>query len=486
MTSRGHEAVSAEPRGGSDVIDLTQLKKVGAKFAARPSWWGMATETGFPPGPERTRALLEQVAGSWRAEQLRGQVMSANRGATRDQLDEAFQEACAKATSRCDGQTLGAVYLWLLRTTESTLKDMRVHLKSEVLVDQAMTEFPTTDPSLAQPDEVVIRREEREEIDRLALAILERLDDRGRNVAVLHSNGVQRNDIAAHLGITPRVVKRDVESILTTGRLQLAKLVGCGCPEGHKLVSRYAFGLGSQRDAHRAQLHLTACGRCAQMYERLDGWRERVAALLPLPPAVDTKTHIVERIVHSGADALTSGHGPAGESPAELKRHLASATNHLREQASSWYYRTADPTPLAGVRPGAVAAAVAGCLAVGSGATYCVQQGTDSLTVLGGLGASAQHHREKAKPHKLRAHTAQAPATPVVTPTVTAPPQPAQQAPPPAPTTTTTVAPPAAPEDPFEPTSASVSSQTTNQSPTSKPKQPAPAPASGPSEFGGP
>ena len=41
--------------------------------------------------------------------------------------------------------------------------------------------------------------------------------------------------------------------------------------------------------------------------------------------------------------------------------------------------RVADPTPLAGLRPGAAAAAIAGCLAIGGGATYCAEQGVNPI-----------------------------------------------------------------------------------------------------------
>jgi hypothetical protein len=130
---------------------------------------------------------------------------------------------------------------------------------------------------------------------------------------------------------------------------------------------------------------------------------------------------------------------------------------HVREQATAAYYRTVDPTPLVAVRPGAVAAAVAGCLAVGGGATYCVQQSTDPIAAFTGLPGTA-HHEHKPKPHPKRARAAQATTTPVLTPTVTAAPAtpaltptvptPAAQAPA---ATTTTSAPPPAPEDQFEP-----------------------------------
>jgi hypothetical protein len=210
------------------------------------------------------------------------------------------------------------------------------------------------------------------------------------------------------------------------------------------------------------------------MYERLDLWRRRVA-LLPVPPAVEAHADVVERVVHAGADVLSAGHPPT-ESVGGWRRQIADAAAQLRDHAAAAYYRTVDPTPLAGVRPGAVAAAVAGCLAVGGGATYCVQQGTGPLTGLGSF-AAHERHKPKPRPKPKRGRAAQAPAPPVVTPTVTAPP-PAQQQPPAPPATTTQAVPPPAPEDEWEPGPV--------QAASSKPAEPAPAPADGPGEFDGP
>ena len=489
MSSGGFDAVSAETRCRARVGDLTAVEEVGAKIAASPSLGGMAIELGVPPGRERTRALLEEIAGGRRGAQLRGQVAAVKRGATREQIEEAFQEACLKAGRSCRGQTMGEVYKWLLKTTDSIVDDTRDRLKREVLVDHCAKEFETVDSSLAPPDEILIRREERAELDELALAILERLDERKRKVAVLHSHGLARNDIARHLGITARIVKRDVEGILATGREQLSRVAGSGCPDGHEVVSRYAFGLAAGRDARQAQLHLATCARCGAMFERLDLWRERVAALVPAPIAVDAHTHVAERVIHAGTDVLSSA--PAHTRPAGVRQHAADAVAYLREHATAAYYRSVDPTPLAGVRPGAVAAAVAGCLAVGGGATYCVQHGTDRLAAFAGLAATA-NHEHKPKPHTKRARAAQTATPPVVTPSVTtAPPTPTATAtatatPEATATATPTWTPPPAPEDQFEPTSAGASSQTSAQTSASKSKRPAAAPAGGPGEFGGP
>jgi DNA-directed RNA polymerase specialized sigma24 family protein len=422
--------------------------------------------------------------------QLRGQVAAAKRGATREQIEEAFQEACLKAGRSCRGQTMGEVYKWLLKTTDSIVDDTRDRLKREVLVDHSAREFETVDPTLAPPEEVLIKREEQGELDELTLSILDRLDERKRKVAVLHSHGLARGDIARQLGISARIVKRDVEGVLAAGREQLTRVVGMGCPDGHQLVSRYAFGLAGERDARRAQFHLATCPRCGAMFERLDLWRGRVAALMPMPPAIEGHAHIAERVIHAGSELVAPR--PEQARPAGLREHVAHATAHVREQATAAYYRMADPTPLVGVRPGAVATVVAGCLAIGGGATYCVQQGTDPIAAFSGL-ATSSHREHRTKPHAKRARAAQTPTPPATTQTVAAPPVSSttaqtlpSQTTATTPTTTTTSAPPPVPQDQFEPTSPATTSKTSAHTSASRSKEPAPAPASGPGEFDGP
>jgi hypothetical protein len=81
------------------------------------------------------------------------------------------------------------------------------------------------------------------------------------------------------------------------------------------------------------------------------------------------------------------------------------------------------------VRPGAVAAAVAGCLAIGGGATYCAFEGLPA-PVRGVLGHETVAKAEKAPPKRRPVHaTPRAPATQVARPVVAVAPK----------TTTTTV-----------------------------------------------
>ncbi|MBJ7329183.1 MAG: hypothetical protein JHC95_04745 [Solirubrobacteraceae bacterium] len=375
-------------------------EQVGANSSGLSSYGGMAAHTALQTASDRTRELLEEIAGGQRALQLRAQVAAANRGSTPEQVEEAFQEACLRATRGCRGQTMGEVYVWLRKTTGTLLRDARERLKREVLIDQSATEFLVEDAAATRPDEEIIRREEHAELDALTRTILDRLCERERTIAILHSHGYPRKEIAQRLGLTPRVVKRSVEEVLATGRSQLAKFTGYGCADGHQLVSRYAFGLVAGSEARKAQLHLATCERCGAMYERLDVWRERVAVLLPVPPVAVEQHDAIGRLVQSGADALAASDQPSG-----VRRQVADTTAHIREHLTSAYIRVTDPSPLAGVRPGAMAAAVVGCIAVGSGATYCVQQNAPSLIGISEEPVAKQVHQKASKPQESRVAT---------------------------------------------------------------------------------
>lgn len=230
------------------------------------------------------------------------------------------------------------------------------------------------------------------------------------------------------------------------------------------------------------------------MYERLDLWREKVAAILPVPAVGQAHTGLVERTVHSAADVVSSVRRQVRESVVGARENMGDGAAQAKQHAVAAYCRAVDPTSLAGVRPGAVAATIAGCLAIGSGAGYCIKQGVGPIARFARTQA-AQHEPRKSHHRPRRARAAQA-----TTSTIAAPaPTPAPVSPPPAqtsapqattstqssPATTTQSAPPPAPQDEFEPGSAA-SASTSAQTASTSTSKPAPAPASGPSEFGGP
>jgi DNA-directed RNA polymerase specialized sigma24 family protein len=483
LSEGGLDAMRVEPVEGRSVIG--QIPDRGANFLSRDSSECMGVSNGHQAGRDTTRALLEKIAGSDAAVKIRRQVIGWNPGATDEQVEDAFQEACARAEISCQGQVEGEVYAWLRTTTHRCLGRMRERVARERIAPQPLDELGPGVVAMPGPDIVVFEREKHAELQAVTRALLEHLSARQRDVAALHAHGFRRREIANRLQISERSVKRVMEQVLAIGRTELAEMAGHGCEEGHEQITRFAFGLAAPPDARRAQVHLTTCERCGELYTRLDLLRENVAAILPLPPLADGHTHIVERVVHASTELVSATPSPAAESPVGVRRHASGALGYLRDQAAAAYYRAVDPTPLAGVRPGAVAATIASCLAVTGGATYCVKQGTDPLTALTGFGGPSRHEHKSATAHHKRARAAQAPVPPVVVPTVTTTPQTVQQSAPPA-TTTTTAAPPPAPEDQFEPTSAAAQSQTSTATTASKPKEPAPAPTGGPGEFGGP
>ena len=453
----------------------------------------MAVWSGERIGPATTRELLEQIASGERGAQLRATVARWNPGTTSDQIDEAFQEACARAERSCIGQTEGEVYVWLRTTAHREVGRLRRRAGREVLLDVGDSELAAVRCPEPDPVDDLIEREDHEELERLARVILSGLSSRQREVVALHTRGLRRQQIAEHLDLTPRTVKRSMEQVLAAGRNELLRLAGQGCRDGEQLVARLAFGLAGPREARRAQLHLATCGRCGAMYERLYLWREHVASLLPIPVAAEAHSHLIERAIHAAGELLP---GSGLSRPGGVRRHITDTVSHLREQATVTYSRAVDPTPLAGVRPGAVAAALVGCLAVGGGATYCVEQGVDPIAGIRTIASREQPDR-KAKQHHRRVRLSQAATVPIATPTVPAPTptptaaatppaaQPTAAPPPPQPTTKPT--PPPAPQEEYEPTAVVSNGAADSSRPASStPRKPAPAPAGGPSEFGGP
>src|SRR3954454_18559343 len=164
MSGEGVPPGGAEAGEACLVSARTAVEIGGANFSSRASCMDMAIQTEVPAGGERTRALLVEIAGGHRAAQLRGQVAARKRGASRELIEEAFQEACLRAGRGCRGQSMGEVYKWLLRTTDSLVDDARDRLKREVLVDHCAPAFQRPDQSLAPPDELLIKRDDRAEL----------------------------------------------------------------------------------------------------------------------------------------------------------------------------------------------------------------------------------------------------------------------------------------------------------------------------------
>jgi RNA polymerase sigma factor (sigma-70 family) len=258
---------------------------------------------------------------------LRSQVAAWRPGATREQVEDSVQQACLLATRSCRGQSEGEVFAWLRTTARRELARSRKRGLRELAIDtESLSLLPATGVA-TPPEQVLIERDDDAELERLARAVIDRLSERQRDIAALYVRGRKRSQIAAHLGMTPRSVKRQLERIMCAGRAELVALAGNGCPEGEPLIARLAFGLASPREVRDAQLHLAACARCGALYERLDVWREKVAALLPLPAVEQARPGLADWALQRAGEGLSS----------------------LKQHAVAGYARAVDPTTA--VRP---------------------------------------------------------------------------------------------------------------------------------------
>jgi len=228
------------------------------------------------------------------------------------------------------------------------------------------------------------------------------------------------------------------------------------------------------------------CERFAPTLAALVGGTASAAALLDLRPHIRNcaTCRATVRELHATRLGRLGALSPLPLLLAPL-RWVAGAKQH----AASAYYRAADLTPLAGARPGAAAAAIAGCIAIGSGTTYCVTQGVDPVGGLARVVAPApERDREAPRKRRPRARASASPVstpapTPVATPTVapaTPEPEPTVQA---TPQPTPEPTPPPRPEEEYEPVAPATAAST---APAPLARTPAPAPAEGPGEFDGP
>jgi RNA polymerase sigma factor (sigma-70 family) len=442
---------------------------------------------GHRSGTNVTRDLIERIARGAPGARLRSQVTGWHPGVTGEQVEEAFQEACVRACRSCRGQSEGEVFTWLRTTTHRELwrlqKPPWPRSQPESLVDVHACEVGPAVCTVRTPEDDLIARDDRAELERVTGAVLARLSERQREIAVLHSHGRSRSEIAERVGVTPRTVKRALEQIMALGRSELVRLAGRGCASGESLVARFAFGLASPREAREAQLHLTTCQTCGALHERLDLWRASVAALVPVPALAQARFGLLERVVHGGVDSLEALKHHAGESANALRGNAADGVSQLKHHAVAAYCRVADPTPLAGARPGVVVAAVAGCIAVGGGATYCAQESVDPLRTLGALVAPASHKRPADRPQP--APRPKPPPAPQAAPPAGVPaPAPAPVPPPPAVQPPPRSAPAPSARDEFEPGTAPTRASTATRAvPLSAPKT---EPSGAEEEFGGP
>lgn len=200
-------------------------------------------------------------------------------------------------------------------------------------------------------------------------------------------------EIQRYLGVTERVYRRELERAMKQISRGLA-LVRAGdyCESRRSLILAYVSGLAGPNRALDARRHLETCTACSHWAGELRLARQRVAALAPVPLvtlAVGRRSWLRMRLLE-----LTSS----------VQHHTSALA--VRADTSS--------LPLIGAaRPGAVAAAVVGCVALGGGVSVCAINGLP-ISILSGR----PHHHAKPRPrprHALGPERARPTTTPGVT-----------------------------------------------------------------------
>jgi RNA polymerase sigma factor (sigma-70 family) len=425
-----------------------------------------------PAATSELDAMLELVATGPSGEALHTQLAGRHPEREWEEIEDAIQTACAcfiDEVPRVEGP--GAAYAWIRKVADRRLNRERALLERQPPTDLSGTELNALAADAPTPEQQAIEREDEIDVADLAATVVSILSERQRDVLALYGAGYKRPEIANRLGITHRVVKRELLDIFEHARTNLARRAGGGCTLGEALVLRFVCGLASDVEASQAQLHIDRCECCAQFHERLNLWREKVGAVLPAPLSEQADPGVLERTLHKAIDGASA-----------LRQHVLDGSAQIKQQATTTYYRAADPTPLAGARPGAVAAVVAGCLAVGTGTYTCVEQGINPLMSLPGVGEPAPEQRATTPPETTPAEeTPVPPPTPVVV--ESAPTPESSAAPAPAPVEPVEPAPQPPPEQSFEPSSRAYSPPASQQSST--PATPAPVAdgGGGSSEF---
>jgi RNA polymerase sigma factor (sigma-70 family) len=457
----------------------------GPKSVPKPLVRRVGDATVTDSSASAAREALDRIAEGALHQQLVGEVARKFQRRAADEVEDAFQEAYTRALTRCHWRREKEVYGWLRRAMVNWLIDRGRRERLEFLADTSSGQFLDVADARDEPLRVLGRQEDREDIKDVHLTVLDRLSERQRRVISLHADGTERKEIARRVAASENAVKKDLKRVFRVARDEVIGRSGHGCSEGESLVIRYAFGLGGDAIPARAQLHLAQCERCGEFFRELESWRERVAALVPLPAVEQASPGALERSLANAMDAL--GH---------VKHQLADGGTHLKNHAAATYSRAIDPTPLAGARPGAATAAVATCLGIVGGATYCVEH---SLNPIGELAGIVQE--QPVEPEKTPSDSEPQPTDPIEPhstppPVPELPPQPVEPPPPPpepaARPEPAPLPPPAPPPEPTpppvqfgEPASAPAQAVQPSVRPSSPtPAEPAPAPSGGSGLYG--
>ncbi|MCA1701271.1 MAG: sigma-70 family RNA polymerase sigma factor, partial [Actinobacteria bacterium] len=248
------------------------------------------------------------------------------------------------------------------------------------------------------PDELAIRTDE----DRRVRLLINQLGEREQAVLKLRlEQELPAKEIAGRLGLSVsrahKLLKRAGQALVDA---IAASELGEFSRRQRSLLAAIVMGIATDRQ-RRAGAEMLEDPHARAILAELRGLGQKTAAALPLPPAAAGAEHS----------------GRLSEALTHVKAQLADATGVAKQHAAAVYVRAGDPTPLVGARPGAVAATVASCLALGAGA-YCSVEGLPNQ-----LGAPLGLQRPPTPEAKAKPKAPEPAKTP---PVATTPPETAQ------------------------------------------------------------
>lgn len=310
------------------------------------------------------------------------------------------------------------------------------------------------------------------------------LEAEGRSPHIVSTDRAEA--IKDDLGQSPEDVTLDEDRMR-----KVQEAIGHLSVEERRLLElAYFEGMAVREIARQLHWHSSKAQRCHEAA------RERLHELLGVSSSDDLQVEIgLAAYVSLAAEASTGGRitgllQRAGQKSAE-------GLTSLKQQAAATYTRAVDPTPLAGARPGTVAALLVSCVTIGgSAATYCAQNNVDPLSAASGLisGEEDTTTAESTPPPETTPVEPLEPTSPVVEETAsseTAPSTEAEPQPTPDPKPEPEPAPPP-PEQSFEPASTGYpateaeSESAAPESSTPERARPAPVSGGGAPQFGGP
>lgn len=454
----------------------------GSTFVAQHPVVVMDSPRASTIAPADATELMRSFVQGERARALRAQLSAQHPESSVEEVEDAVQYACKSFLDEAQGITdPGKVYAWIRTAAHRELNRTAQHRVREFAVDPlegGLDESASEDPT---PEEELIAQEEKGEIATLVREVVGDLPQRHRQVLALHVAGLKRPEIASRLRLSERAVKRDLLEVMEEARAAIARKAGGGCLRGEPLVLRFAYGLATSAESEQARLHMKSCHRCEMLWERLDTWREKAAVLLPASPVVEQASPgLLGRVAHRAVDGLAS-----------VKQQVFGGAAQAKEQAATSYYRAVDPTPLASVRPGTVAAVLVSCVTIGGGAaTYCAQNHVDPLSAATGLIGGSEEESKPPPDSSSPESTVVVPPPPSAEPEQ---PEVSEPTPPPEAEAQPTPEPsPPPPEQSFEPASPdypATEAEAEYQPPESAPAEsarPAPVSGGGAPQFGGP